>query len=104
MQPLDSRIKRSDKCRDQGRLAEREGDLTLAYRLFTQAHDLIMDCPRHHQRAHEELRRVNWKVGHYGELMTDWLLHVFAPLGVFELVSYLARTEAFSSAICKRGR
>lgn len=83
--------------------AEASGNYSRAYELHTQAHDLIMDCARLHQVAHVHLRRVNLKIGNYGELMTDWLLHFFTPLGVFELVSYFAKTDAFGSKFCKRG-
>ena len=82
--------------------AESRGDYSEAYRLHTDAHDLIMDCARLHQAAHVHLRRVNLKIGNYGELATDWLLHIFAPLGVFELVSYFAKTGTFGAAFCKR--
>ena len=82
--------------------AESRGNFKEAYRLHTDAHDLIMDCARLHQAAHVHLRRVNLKIGNYGELVTDWLLHIFAPLGVFELVSYFAKTGTFGSVFCKR--
>ncbi len=102
MEPLEIRIEKAEKYWAEGKEAERVCEFELAYKLFTEAHDLIMDCANHHQKAHEELRRINYKVGNYGELITDWLLHFFAPLGVFELVSYFSKTEAFGNVICKR--
>ncbi len=84
--------------------AEREGDYETAYKLHTDAHDLIMDCARLHEAAHVHLCRVNREIGNYGELMTDWLLQIFAPFGVFELVAYFSKTGAFGSAFCKRER
>lgn len=82
--------------------AESTGNYKEAYRLCTEAHDLIMDCARLHQSAHVHLRRMNLKIRNYGELATDWLLHIFAPLGVFELVSYFAKTGTFGCVFCKR--
>jgi hypothetical protein len=82
--------------------AESLGDYAKAYSLHTEAHDLIMDCARLHQAAHVHLRRVNLRLGNYGELATDWLLHLFAPLGVFELVSYFSKSGVFGSEFCKR--
>lgn len=102
METLEIRIQKARECWSLGYSAEENGDFSLAYEFYTQAHDLIMDCAIHHQKAHEELRRINWKIGNYGELATDWLLHLFAPLGVFELVSYFAKTEAYRNIICKR--
>lgn len=102
MESLEARIGKADKCWARGLTSEQDGELQLAYQSFTEAHDLISDCAKHHQKAHEHLRRINHKIGNYGELIIDWLLHLFAPLGVFELVSYFAKTEAFRSALCKR--
>lgn len=102
MKPLKERIEKARICWINGRNAEESNKLELAYQLFTEAHDLIMDCAALHQQAHENLRRINWKMGNYRELVTDWLLHLFAPLGVFELVSYFSKTGAFGNLICKR--
>jgi len=45
---------------------------------------------------------VNIKLGHYSELSGDWLLHFLAPLGVFELVAWLSKPDAFGFTLCKR--
>lgn len=82
--------------------AESLGNYSQAYQLHTEAHDLIMDCARLHQVAHVHLRRVNLRIGNYGELATDWLLHIFAPLGIFELVSYFSKTGTFGTLFCRR--
>ena len=100
--PIEERIEQAEKLWEQGAQAESANDYNLAYTLYTQAHDTIMDCARLHKRAHENLRRVNLKLGNYGELTTDWLLHLFTPLGVFEAVSYFSKTDAFGSVLCKR--
>jgi hypothetical protein len=102
MESIEKRIEIAEQKWAQGKSAEDAGDFHVAYNHYTFAHDTIMDCARLHQRAHEYLRRINWKMGNYGELVTDWLLHLFAPLGVFELVSYLSKTGTFGSLICKR--
>lgn len=99
---IEKRIRLAEDLWSQGEKAEGLGDNALAYQLYTQAHDAIMDCAKFHQRAHTYLRRVNLKLGNYGELGTDWLLHLFAPLGVFELVSYFSKTDAFGSLLCSR--
>ena len=102
MESINIRIQIAESLWQAGVEAEKSGNYALAYQHHTEAHDLIMDCARLHQLAHEHLRRVNFKLGNYGELVTDWLLHLFAPLGVFELVSRLSKTDALGSLICKR--
>lgn len=101
-QTIEQRIKLAEQLWEQGKTAEFNNNYQLAYELHTQAHDTIMDCAKLHQKAHENLRRVNRELGNYGELITDWLLHCFAPLGVFEMVSYFSKTDAFGSVLCKR--
>jgi hypothetical protein len=101
MKPITERIHNAETLWASGETAEKAGNYSLAYTLYTEAHDEIMDCARLHQFSHEKLRRVNWKLGHYGELVTDWLLHLFAPLGVFELVSRRLKTDAQFAEACK---
>lgn len=100
--PLSQRIAQAQALWQRGLDAESRLQYPEAYRLHTQAHDLIIDCPQLHQQAHEQLRRVNWKLGHYGELVTDWALHLFAPLGVFEMVAYFAKQPGRLLAPCVR--
>ncbi|MCR9104474.1 MAG: hypothetical protein NXI15_04215 [Gammaproteobacteria bacterium] len=102
MDTIEERAKTANELWTSALKAEAEGNYIEAYKLHTEAHDLIMDCARLHQAAHVHLRRVNYQIGNYGELVTDWLLHLFAPLGVFELVSYFSRTGVFGAAFCKR--
>ncbi|MCP5123509.1 MAG: hypothetical protein H6984_13730 [Pseudomonadales bacterium] len=102
MESINTRIQTAESLWLLGAEAERSENYPLAYRHYTEAHDLIMDCARLHQLSHVKLRRVNYKLGNYGEFLTDWLLHCFAPLGVFELVSRLSKTDAWGSIICKR--
>lgn len=102
MEAINNRIQTAESLWLLGAEAESTGNYALAHQHYTEAHDLIMDCAKLHQLSHEKLRRVNLKLGNYGELITDWLLHLFAPLGVFELVSRLAKTGAFGAMICKR--
>ncbi|HVL02124.1 MAG TPA: hypothetical protein VM553_20040 [Dongiaceae bacterium] len=102
MNSIDARIEQAQTLWHAGSEAEKRGEWQKAYELYTEAHDLIVDCAKLHRQAHEKLRRVNWKLGNYTELATDWLLHLFAPVGVFEAVSYFAKTEAFSAKVCKQ--
>ncbi|HPG25035.1 MAG: hypothetical protein H6748_02505 [Spirochaetaceae bacterium] len=102
MESIDERAPRAESLWARGEIAESAGDLAAAYALFTQAHDLVVDCARLHRRAHERLRRVNRRLPHRGELATDWLLHLLAPLGFFELVSFFARGDGFASRLCRQ--
>lgn len=102
MLALERRISLAEQLWQQGQAAEQGNDLAQAYLLFTEAHDLITDCSRLHAHAHRQLRRVNLKLGNYRELAGDWLLHILTPLGIFELVAYFSRTDAFAAEICKR--
>jgi hypothetical protein len=99
---IEHRTEQANRLWNKALDAEFLEDYAQAYDLHTEAHDLIMDCARLHQTAHVHLRRVNLKLGNYGELTTDWLLHLFAPLGVFELVSYFSKSGTFGSEFCKR--
>lgn len=102
MASLEARIEQAKNIWIEGLSCEQAGELQLAYTYYTEAHNLIMDCAKHHQKSHMHLRRINFKLGNYSELVTDWLLHLFSPLGVFEMVSYFSKTEAFGNDICKR--
>jgi len=102
MEPIEQRIETAETLWRNGAQAELNRDYALAYRLYTEAHDTIMDCARLHQNAHVQLRRVNLQLGNYAELLGDWFLHFLAPLRIFELVAYFARTDGAGSALCKR--
>ncbi len=102
MDSIERRIEKAETLWHSGAKAELAQDYSLAYRLYTQAHDDIMDCARLHQHAHVQLRRVNLKLGNYTELLGDWFLHIVAPLGIFELIAYLAKTDGAGSVLCKR--
>ena len=102
METVEQRIEKAETLWRSGAQAELGQDYALAYRLYTEAHDAIMDCARLHQHAHVQLRRVNLKLGNYTELLGDWFLHFLAPVGVFELVAYFAKSDGAASALCKR--
>ncbi len=102
MEAIEQRIEKAEALWQRGAQAELSQDYATAYRLYTEAHDGIMDCPRLHQNAHVQLRRVNLKLGNYTELLGDWFLHIFAPLGIFEVVAYFAKSDGSVSALCKR--
>jgi hypothetical protein len=102
MKSLESRIANAQQLWQEGFEAEASGNLKQAYQRFTAAHNLIMDCAHFHQYAHEQLRRVNREIGNYGELTTDYILHMLAPLGFFKLVSFVLNRQSFFSELCKR--
>lgn len=100
---LETRLGEARELWAQGREAEHRGDFAAAYALFTAGHDRVIDCAVMHREAHVHLRRVNWRLGHYGELLTDWALALFAPLGVFTLVSYFSRKPGWFHEACRHG-
>ena len=96
---------RSDDARtlwSAGDDAFRTGNLARAYWLYTQAHDLIVDCPRLHLEAHRKLIRVTALHKDKREFLTDWLLIKLAPLGVFEIVAFAMRSTVRGAADCRR--
>ena len=102
---LRERLDRADLLWAQGDVEFEQKHFQLAYALYTQAHDLIMDCAAYHRKGHQKLIRVTAKTGRYGEHLTDWLLlHVFHYLGIFQLVSYLQNRSSFYSDLCKHHR
>jgi len=102
MTTIEERVEQAHGLWAQGFEAELLGNFQLAYERYTEAHDRVTDCARLHRKAHVRLRRVNWRLGHYGELITDWALALFAPLGVFELVSRFAKSDGADAAACKQ--
>ena len=90
MESLKQRLAAADTLWEDGDRAFAAENYTGAYQLYTEAHDLIMDCAGYHRRAHQKLMLVNAKLGNYGEYLTDWLLlNVFYYLGIFKAISYL---------------
>ena len=51
MESIDERAPRAESLWARGEIAESAGDLAAAYALFTQAHDLVVDCARLHRRG-----------------------------------------------------
>ncbi len=102
---LKERLNRADLLWVQGDVEFEQMHFQLAYALYTQAHDLIMDCADYHRKSHQKLIRVTAKTGRYGEYLTDWLLlNVFSYLGIFQVVSYLQNRSSFYSDLCKHRR
>ncbi len=87
----------------QGLLDEQAGRLDAAYAHYRLAHDLVVDCPRLHEVAHEHLKRLNTRRRAWRELMTDLVLLGLAPLGVFEGVAWLMKRQVLGGVICARG-
>jgi hypothetical protein len=86
-----------------GLRSQHAGRLEEAYGHFRQAHDLVVDCPRLHQRAHQHLRKLNVERRAWGELLTDLVLLGLAPLAIFEIVAYVMKRQVLGGAICARG-
>ncbi len=82
--------------------AKQSNDYLQAYVLMTEAHDLVIDCPKQHALMHDELRHINWKIKNYGELMGDCFLAIFRPLGVFEVLAYVLKRQIISDDRCRR--
>lgn len=85
-----------------------DGDIELsnknyqrAYKFYTEAHDLIIDCPKLHLRAHQHLQRVNRHINKF-EFLIDTILIQLAPIKIFELVAYMNDSKVFRTIICKR--
>lgn len=100
--PIETRMLDAESLWRRGDALLDAGDGARAYALYTQAHDLIMDCPWLHERAHRKLRRVSARHGHRGEVAIDTLLVWLAPLGVFEAIAMAQRSGTRLLAICQR--
>ncbi|WP_028008504.1 hypothetical protein [Solimonas flava] len=100
--PIEQRMLQADALWRRGDTLRAAGDGAGAYRLYTEAHDLIMDCPSLHERAHRKLGLVSARHGHRGERLTDRLLVWLAPLGVFELIAMAQRSSVTFAAACRR--
>jgi hypothetical protein len=83
--------------------SQNAGRLEEAHGHFRQAHDLVVDCPRLHQRAHQHLRKLNVERRAWGELLTDLVLLGLAPLAIFEIVALVMKRQVRGGAICARG-
>ena len=102
MDAIDIRVAKANTLWQEGQRAEDARDYQTAYQLYTDAHDLVIDCPKLHQSAHEYLRRVNFKTRNYSELATDWALHFLAPLKIFEIVAWFSKSDGKFAAACRR--
>ncbi|MGJ8670539.1 MAG: hypothetical protein ACSHXK_13690 [Oceanococcus sp.] len=102
MLPIDERVITAQQLWKEALDAEASGRYARAYELHTQAHDLVLDCAKMHQQAHQHLRRVNKILGNYTELVTDSVLLFLAPVGIFELIAYFSKTDSVGHGICKR--
>lgn len=103
MLDIDDRARQADTLWRQGDAALAKGDAKAAYRLYTEAHDLVTDCARLHEQAHIRLKAVTRLHADKREFITDSILLALAPLGIFHLIALAFRTKACASALC-RGR
>lgn len=102
MDDIARRSRDAERLWSQGDAALVAGHAEQAYRLYTEAHDLVTDCPKLHLRAHRQLRRVTRARDPRGEYLTDTLLVALAPLGVFELIAVFFRSRVARTADCRR--
>jgi hypothetical protein len=85
-----------------GQDLERSGDLLAAHACYRLAHDLVVDCPKMHAKAHRRLKQINLKRRSYRALSTDLLLLGLSPVGIFELIAYLMKGHVIGSVLCQR--
>lgn len=99
---FEPRLRQALDLKKQAIQAKQGNDYLKAYVLMTDAHDLVVDCPKQHALMHDELRHINWKVGNYGELVGDCFLAIFKPLGIFEVLAYVLKRQIISDERCRR--
>ena len=99
---IDVRLVQTRALWQQGDAALSQDDLVAAYRLYTEAHDLVTDCPAQHRLAHQKLAMVNRRNGRRGELLTDRFLLATAPLGIFTLIAWFFRSRVTNADACRR--
>lgn len=104
MDDIDARSCQAQALWDEGERCLAARDYKKAWRLYTQAHDLVTDCAALHRQAHRRLRQVNRRNGHWGEYLTDCVLLALAPLGVFELLALLFRSRVAKAEQCRRAQ
>src|SRR3546814_18863879 len=100
---METRIREAEALGRRGDALVDTGDGAAAYAVYTQAPDLIMDCPSLHERAHRKLQRVSARHGHRGQIPIDKLRLWPAPLGVFEAIARSQHSAVATLAACRRG-
>ena len=103
MDDFDSRRTRALELWKKGNACVETGDRAEAYAHFTEAHDLIMDCPRLHLEAHRHLREVTRFHSDKREYWTDVVLIGLAPLGIFQALALAMRSKVWRLALCRHG-
>jgi hypothetical protein len=99
---IENRAAEAARLWQSGDAAQASGDLERAYRLFTQAHDLVTDCAKLHIQAHRRLKVNNRLRKNWGEYCTDTILLALAPFGMFELLAIFFRSRVGNSELCRR--
>ncbi len=92
MATLAERKQRAEKLWRQGDLALAATNRERAYKLYTEAHDAIVDEPKMHCAAHRKLRKVTRHHTDKREFITDTLLVWLAPVGIFRLIAAVVST------------
>lgn len=102
MDDIQQRSKQAQALWSRGDASFKASDLAEAYRLYTEAHDLVTDCPTLHREAHLKLAAVNKLNGRRGELFTDQFLLATAPIGIFTVIAWFFRSRVTADAICRK--
>ena len=103
MDDFDARQARALALWNKGQACVEAGDRAEAYLHFTEAHDLIMDCPRLHLEAHRQLREVTRFHADKREFLTDVILIWLAPFGIFEALAVAMRSKVWRLVSCRHG-
>ncbi|MDO9235663.1 MAG: hypothetical protein Q7U28_06460 [Aquabacterium sp.] len=98
--PIKDRVSEAESAWANALALEHLGQLDAAYIKFTQAHDLVIDCPKMHWRSHQHLARINWKRKNIREFIEDRLLLSAAPFGIFVLIAYLLKKNVIREEFC----
>ena len=102
MDDIQERSKQAQALWSRGDASFKVNDLTETYRLYTEAHDLVTDCPSLHKQAHQKLAAVNRLNGRRGELFTDHFLLATAPIGIFTVIAWFFRSRVVGDALCRK--
>ncbi len=99
---IEQRSREARRLWKSGDAAFKKGQFVPAYRLWTEAHDLVTDCPQLHLEAHRKLRMVTRRHRNKIEYLTDTALVALAPLRIFDLIAFFKRSKVAGNALCRR--
>ena len=88
------RLRRAEDLWDEGSAHEAAQRWQKAWRCYEDAHDLVLDNPVLHLKAHHRLLPINRALGNR-DAVTDRFLIALAPVGIFVLITMLSRLRGF---------